>query len=145
MKTSDAGIDLITAHEGLRLDAYPDPGTGGAPWTIGYGHTFGVRQDDSCTEADARDFLRHDLATAEQAVNSLVRVPLTQHEFDALVSFTFNVGVGAFKGSTLLRMLNAADYDGAADQFARWDKADGRVLAGLTKRRADEAALFMEA
>jgi lysozyme len=143
MKTSQHGLDLIKKHEGFRSTAYPDPGSrDGKPWTIGYGHTRGVRKGMVITKTQATSFLRTDLKTAENAVNNAVKVGLNQNQFDALVSFVFNVGVGAFKRSTLLKRLNAKNYTGAAEQFARWNKNDGRVMKGLVKRRKAEAALF---
>jgi lysozyme len=143
MKTSQAAQNRIAEHEGLRLEAYPDPGTGGEPWTIGVGHTGGVKPGDRITKDQAIDFLAADLQSAEKAVAGAVKVPLSQNEFDALVSFVFNVGAGAFRSSTLLKLLNVGDRRGAADQFLRWDKAGGRVMAGLTRRRADERKWFL--
>lgn len=132
--------DLLKSHEGLRLKAYmPTPND---VWTIGYGHTKTAKPGMVITAARALELLDGDIAWAEHAVRRLVTVPLKQHQFDALVSFAYNVGAGAFGRSTLLRMLNAHDYDGAAGQFPRWNKQAGRVLAGLTKRRAEEQALF---
>lgn len=134
--------DIEREFEGLSLTAYPDPGTGGEPWTIGYGHTGGVRQGDTCTQAQAEQFLLDDLKAAIHAVHAAVHVPLTEEEEGALVDLVFNIGAGNFQGSTLLRLLNAGDYHGAAEQFQRWNKAGGKVLAGLTRRRAAEAELF---
>ena len=142
MNISDTGLRLITEFEGLRLAAYPDPGTGGEPWTIGVGHTGGVHLGDTCTEEQAMDWLRSDVRYAESAVEHLVKVPLDQGQFDALVSFVFNCGQGAFGQSTMLRLLNAGDYDGASRQFGRWNKAGNQELPGLTRRRAAEAKLF---
>jgi lysozyme len=142
MKTSPKGIALIKSAEGLRLKAYPDPGTGGLPWTIGYGSTLGVTRTMIITEAQAELMLAADLVRFERAVERLVQVPLTQGQFDALVSFTYNVGEGNFTKSTLLRKLNAGDSEGAAEQFSRWVNAGGKVLPGLVKRRAAERALF---
>lgn len=143
MQTSDRGLEFIKHHEGLETKAYPDPGSAdGNPWTIGVGHTKGVKKGDTCTVEQAMAWLREDVQGAEAAVLRLVNVPLSQAEFDALVSFVFNVGVGAFEKSTLLRMLNDEDREGAAAQFKRWNKNDGRVMAGLTRRRAEEARLF---
>lgn len=141
MQTSDRGLRFIMAHEGVRTAAYDD-GTG--VWTIGVGHTKGVRPGDICTMDQAMAWLREDIAEAEDAVNRLVKVPLNQHQFDALVDFDFNEGEGGLGGSTLLRLLNAGDYHGADLQFARWNQAAGRVLQGLVTRRADEAAMFEE-
>jgi len=142
MKTSQSGLDFIADHEGLELTAYPDPGTGGEPWTIGVGHTGGVKPGDTCTKHEALQWLAEDVETAENAVNRLVKVELTQDMFNSLVSFVFNCGAGNFEKSTLLKMLNAGDYAGAKGQFPRWDKAAGKVMAGLTKRRHAEASLF---
>jgi GH24 family phage-related lysozyme (muramidase) len=134
-------ISLIKKHEGLRLEAYlPTPND---VWTIGYGHTHTTKQGMKITEKQAEALLRKDIAWAEKAVNNLVVVPLTQNQFDALVSFVFNVGEGAFSTSTLLRLLNSGDYNGAANQFLRWNKQKGRVLNGLTKRREEERKLFL--
>jgi lysozyme len=134
-------LSLIKKHEGLRLEAYlPTPND---VWTIGYGHTHTTKKGQKITEAQAEELLRRDIAWAEEAVNKLVVVPLTQNQFDALVSFVFNVGVGAFSKSTLLRLLNAKDYEGAANQFLRWNKQKGKVLNGLTKRREEERKLFL--
>lgn len=143
MKTSPKGIALIKSAEGLRLKAYPDPGTGGLPWTIGYGSTSGVTKSMVITEAQAEQMLAADLVRFERAVERLVQVPLNQGQFDALVSFTYNVGEGNFTKSTLLRKLNAGDTAGAADQFLRWVNAGGKVLSGLVKRRAAERAMFL--
>ena len=140
MNISEAGIKAIEGYEGCRLTAYLD--SVNVP-TIGVGHTLGVKMGDVITQAQAEEFLRADLEDAEYAVNKYVTVPLTQGQHDSLVSFVFNLGAGAFKGSTLLRMLNAGQYDEAADQFLRWNQAGGRVLAGLTKRRISERMLFL--
>jgi lysozyme len=140
MNTSQAGIDAIKDYEGVRLKAYDD---GVGVWTIGVGHTKGVRRGDEITMDQVDEFLRDDLAEAEKTVSTRVIAPLTQGQFDALVSFVFNVGSGAFMASTLLKKLNARDYDGAADEFLRWNKAGGRVLAGLTKRRISERMMFL--
>lgn len=143
MKTSAKGIALIKSAEGLRLEAYPDPGTDGPPWTIGYGSTSGVTPDSVITEAQAERMLGEDLVRFERAVERQVIVPLDQGQFDALVSFTYNVGEASFAESTLLHRLNAGDAAGAADQFSRWVSAGGKVLPGLVKRRAAERALFL--
>lgn len=141
MQVSQAGIEAIKDYEGVRLKAYDD---GVGVWTIGVGHIKGVKRGDEITMAQVDDFLRDDLAEAEKAVNTRVTVPLRQGQFDALVSFVFNLGSGAFMASTLLKKLNAGDYDGAADELLRWNKAGGRVMAGLTKRRISERIMFLE-
>lgn len=142
LKTSDTGLALIRESEGCVLQAYPDPGSGGEPWTIGIGHTGGVRPGDTCSEAQAMAWLRADVVDAENGVSRTVRVPLGQHQFDALVSFTFNLGAGALASSTLLRRLNDGDTAGASAQFPRWVKAGSRTLPGLVKRRARERRMF---
>lgn len=142
MKTSDAGLALVKEFEGLVLHAYPDPGSGGEPWTIGYGHTGDVHPGDYCNQAQADGWLREDLRYAEAAVNHLVKVPLTQYQFDALVSFVFNCGQMAFGNSTMLRILNGGDYQDAAQQFPRWNKGPNGPIPGLTRRRAAEQAMF---
>ena len=142
---SDKGIALITHFEGLRLEAYPDPATGGEPITIGCGHTGGVKLGDTCTEEEAGEWLKQDCAEAEEAINDYVDVELTQNQTDALISLIYNIGSGNFRNSTLLKLLNAGSYDAAAQQFKRWNKAAGKVMAGLTRRREAEMALFLEA
>jgi len=143
MQTSRRGITMIKRHEGLRLRAYLCPA---GVWTIGYGSTFDVSPGLEITEDEAEQRLRRDLRTAERAVTRLVTAPLTQSQFDALVSFTFNLGEGNLANSTLLRKLNARDYIGAQAEFARWRNArvNGVLtpLPGLIRRRADEASHF---
>lgn len=139
--TSPACRALIEALEGFRAHAYlPTPED--VP-TIGYGHTKGVKMGDICTKAEADIFLSHDLHEAEAAVDSKVKVPISQDQFDALVSFTFNMGAGSLGSSTLLKMLNVGDYLAAADQFLVWDKQHGKILNGLTERRRKERLLFL--
>lgn len=156
-----ACTDLVKAAEGLRLAAYPDPASGAAPWTIGFGHTGAdVRPGLVITEARADELLRGDLEEAAAIVTRAVTVPLTDAQFGALVSFVFNVGPGRAKRgkdagkdgfvtlktgkpSTLLAKLNAGDTAGAAAEFAKWTRGGGKVMAGLVKRRAAEAALFL--
>lgn len=141
MRTSEAGIALIQGYEGLRLSAYRDSV---GVLTIGYGHTGAdVKQGMTITRDEAERLLRDDLHDAESAVEKAVRVPMTQGQFDALVSFVFNLGAGRLQTSTLLRKLNDRNYIGAADEFPRWNKAGGKVLAGLTARRGAERALFL--
>ena len=135
--------DIIKAHEGLRLKAYPDPASGGKPWTIGYGHTRDVRPGDICTEAQAEAWLDQDMAEAYAFIDNAVTVPLSEKQRDALCSFVFNVGVGAFQKSTLLRLLNAGDYLGAAAQLPRWTKAAGKSMPALVRRRGEERAWFL--
>lgn len=143
MKTSDSGLDAIMQREGCKLVAYPDPATGGEPWTIGVGHTGGVKQGDTCTQEQALEWLRADAETAERCVNNSVRVALTQNQFDALVSLIFNIGAGNFRNSTLLKKLNEGDDDAAAQQFLVWNKANGHVMQGLVNRREAEREQFL--
>lgn len=138
-KTSKAGADLITQFEGVKLTAYLCPAK---VWTIGVGHTgLDVKPGLTITRAQADQLLFNDLRRFESAVNRLCPVT-TQNQFDALVSFAFNLGEGALEGSTLRKKHNAGDYAGARAEFGRWNKAGGRVLPGLVKRRAAEAELY---
>jgi lysozyme len=145
MRTSQKGIDLIKSSEGLRLTAYPDPATGSTPWTIGYGSTRGVLKGMTITAEQAERMLLNDIARFEPELDGLVKVPLSQNQWDALMSFVFNLGSANLASSTLLKFLNAGDYARATDQFSRWNKAAGKEMPGLTKRRAAEQALFMSA
>ena len=143
MKISPAGLAIIKGAEGLRLEAYPDPGTGGEPWTIGYGHTGGVKPGDQISEEQAEELLKADLAVFEECIEQNCAQPPTQGQFDAMVSFAYNVGCKAFANSTLLQLLNAGDPDAASQQFARWSKAGGHVMPGLARRREAERQRFM--
>lgn len=147
MKTSSNGIAVIEYFESLQLSAYPDPATGGKPFTIGFGTTIypsgvAVKPGDFCTKEQAKQYMQHDLAKFEKAVSDSVRVQLNQGQFDALVSFTYNLGPANLRSSTLLRKLNAGDYAGASKEFSRWNRANGKVMRGLTRRRAAEQCLF---
>lgn len=133
-------IRLLKAFEGLYLRAYQDSV---GVWTIGYGTTAGVRSGMVISEAEAEALLRKDLDRFEGVVRSLVTVPLTDDQYSALVVFAYNVGDGALGGSTLRKRLNGGDYGAAADEFLRWDKAGGRSLLGLSRRRRAERALFL--
>lgn len=144
MKASQDALDIIKKFEGFSEKAYPDPAHGWRVPTIGYGTTSGVKMGDTITKERAEELLREDVKRFEGYVDRLVKVPLTQGQFDALVSFTYNLGPGALEKSTLLKLLNRGDYQGAADQFPRWVNAGGKRLEGLVKRRAAERALFLE-
>ena len=134
-------INHIKKWEALRLKAYmPTPND--VP-TIGYGHTKTAKMGMVITEEDAERLLREDLDWVEEALEELVEVPLSQPQYDALASFVFNIGRTNFAKSTLLRKLNASDYAGAAQEFPRWNKQKGKVLKGLTRRRADEREMFL--
>ncbi|MGA8531869.1 MAG: lysozyme [Acidobacteriaceae bacterium] len=136
------GLALTEQFEGCRLTAYQDQ-TG--VWTIGYGHTGpDVRAGLTITLEEAEALLAKDVSSAAAFVNRIVMVEVTQQEFDALVDFVFNLGVGTFERSTLLRLLNAGEFAAAAAQFALWDRAGGAVVAGLLRRRQAETALFTE-
>ena len=142
MKISANGINMICGFEDLRLKAYDD---GVGVWTIGYGTTVingrKVKKGDTCTVEQAKSYMAQDLKQFESAVNQ-VKVPLNQNQYDALVSLAYNIGASAFLNSTLFKKLNAKDYKGAAEQFARWNRASGKVMRGLTNRRAKERKLF---
>lgn len=140
MEISQKGIDLIKQFEGCRLTAYKCPA---GVLTIGYGHTGAdVKEGQTITQEQAEKLLRSDLVVHCNNVSGLVKVPLNQNQFDALVSFEYNIGYGNFKSSTLLRLLNQGDYNGAAEQFQRWRYANGKVLSGLITRRQKEKDLF---
>lgn len=145
MVVSLFGVDLICGFEGKRLAAYDD---GVGVWTIGFGTTvypngIKVQKGDTCTEAQAKAYMAHDLKKFELAVNNAVKVPLNQNQFDALVSLAYNIGTNAFSKSTLVKKLNASDIQGAADQFDVWVNAGGKRMQGLVNRRAKEKALFL--
>lgn len=147
-KVSRAGVDLIHSFEQFRANAYPDPGTGGLPITIGWGST---------TDEDGRPIKLGTVWTRERAdarfemdlakftagvIEALDGAPVTQGQLDALTSLAYNIGLGNLRSSTLLKLHRAGDYAGAQQQFARWNRAGGKVMAGLTRRRAAEAALY---
>lgn len=145
MQTSKKGIALIKQFEGCKLTAYQDSV---GVWTIGYGWTQPVdgkpiRAGMTIKQETAERLMKTGLVSYESDVSRLVKVGLTQGQFDALVSFTYNLGARSLSTSTLLRKLNAGDYAGAADEFLRWNKAGGKVLNGLTRRREAERALFL--
>jgi len=135
-----AGLELIKSFEGLRLNSYRDAV---GVWTIGYGHTRTAGPGQRISFNQATALLREDVSTFEKAVTRAVRVPITDNQFAALVSFAYNVGSGALSSSTLVRRLNSGDKFGAANEFLRWNRAGGRVLAGLTRRREAERTLFL--
>lgn len=144
MQTSSDGLKIIKDFEGERLQAYLCPA---GIWTIGYGHTDAagppkVTPGMVITKRDAEDILRRDLRQYENAVDSAVKVALTQNQFDALVSFCFNVGAGAFRKSSLLTKLNRGDYASVPGELMKWNKGGGKELPGLTRRRRAEAALW---
>ena len=139
MKTSPKGIALIKEFEGLRLKAYKCPG---GVWTIGYGHTAGVKPGMVISEAQAEEYLMADLIASEKYLNDL-RLAINQNQFDALISFFYNVGTGNFSRSTLLRKVRANPQDNSImDEFLKWVYSKGRVLPGLQRRRLAEMKLY---
>lgn len=141
MKMSDEAIEkLVISSEGYKDVAYKP--VLNDPWTIGYGHTLQVKEGDVCTKAQALAWLKEDLEDAEIMVARFVTVPLNQSQFDALVDLVYNIGIGNFLQSTLLKKLNKLDYDGASKQFNRWVYAHGKIYNGLVKRRLAETAWF---
>jgi GH24 family phage-related lysozyme (muramidase) len=143
MNLSQKGLDLIKQFEGLRLKAYKALNTE-KYYTIGYGH-YGsdVKKDETITKAQAESLLKKDVKRFVDGVNDGIKIDVNQNQFDALVSFAYNVGLGAFKSSTLLEKLNKKDYEGASREFARWNKSGGKVIQGLINRRAEEKELFL--
>ncbi|MGJ7613943.1 MULTISPECIES: lysozyme [unclassified Variovorax] len=154
MKTSKVGVDLIKRFESCRLVAYPDPKTGGAPWTVGWGATgAGIGPGTIWEQSQADERLMRDIGEREDLVSAAVTVPLTQGQFDAMVSIVFNVGQGSSsrdgiirlkdgRPSTLLRKLNAGDYAGASLAFDSWVSSGSNVEKGLRRRRTAERAVF---
>lgn len=143
MKTGQDGVALIKHFEACVLKAYPDPATGGKPYTVGIGHTGPeVQLGETITQAEAEALLYSDLERFEKGVDSLVQREIAQHQFDALVSLAFNIGLGNLKTSTLLKKLNAFDDIGAQVQFLAWNRAAGKVMRGLQRRRKAEALVF---
>lgn len=137
---SPRGLDLIQAFEGFSPTPYRCPA--GVP-TIGYGHVIGADESfDTLSEEQALDLLRQDVQEAESAVCRLIHVPLASHQFDALVSFTFNVGAGALQRSTLRRQVNREEHDTVPSEFLRWVHAGPHILPGLVRRRQAEAQLY---
>lgn len=141
MRTSQRGLSLIKSFEGLRLQAYQDSV---GVWTIGYGATRSVQPGMKVSKEQAERMLLNDVQRFEPEVERLITSPLNQNQWDALISFTYNLGAANLASSTLRRLLNAGSYAAAAEQFPRWNKAGGRVLAGLVRRRAAERDLFLE-
>lgn len=139
LKVSDAGVRLIKSFESFRSEPYLCPG---GVVTIGYGHTKNVKKGDKITETEGESLLREDLGRFEKIVSESVTVPLTQNQFDALVSFVFNVGAFAFKNSELLRVLNEGKHERVPDELMRWQFAKGISLAGLERRREAEGRLW---
>lgn len=140
---NQAGIDLIKSFEKCSLNAYPDPATKGEPYTIGWGHTGGIKPSDVWSQDEADKYLTSDLAKVCQKLHTLIHVPLNDNEFSALVALSFNIGLGNFSSSSLLRYLNAGGVIPASKEFIKWNHANGEVMAGLTRRREAENKLFL--
>ncbi len=140
MKTSVEGLALIKKFEGLELEAYT---CAAGVWTIGYGHTKDVQPGDVWSESHADHMLEVELEEFEAYINDNVTAPLSQNQFDALVSWVYNLGPANLKASTMLKVLNSGDYEGVPAQIKRWNKAGGKVLEGLIRRRKAEALLFV--
>ena len=133
------GLSLIKKFEGCELEAYQ---CSAGVWTIGYGHTKGVTPSDSISQEEAEQMLVDELHEYESYVNEYVTVPLSQNQFDALVSWVYNLGPANLKASTMLKVLNSGEYEDVPAQIKRWNKAGGKVLEGLIRRREAEACLF---
>ena len=140
MKTSQEGIALIKKFEGCELTAYQ---CSAGVWTIGYGHTKDVVEGMEISQETAEEWLVKELDEYENYIHKYVSAPLSQNQFDALVSWVYNLGPANLKASTLLKVLNAGDYEGVPAQIKRWNKAGGQVLEGLIRRREAEALLFL--
>ena len=140
MKIGSKGLELIKHFEGCELEAYKCPA---GVLTIGYGHIKGVQEGMTITEMQAEEMLQSELIEYEGYINDLVEVELNQNQFDAMVSWVYNLGGGNLRSSTLLKVLNAGNYAGVPEQMLRWNKAGGKVLEGLTRRRQAEADLFV--
>ena len=139
MNISQEGLSLIKKFEGCELEAYK---CAAGVWTIGYGSTKGVKEGDAITQEKADKLLLHEMEEYEGYINDMVNADLEQNQFDAMVSWVFNLGSANLKASTLLKVLNAKDYEGVPAQIKRWNKAGGKVLQGLIRRREAESLLF---
>lgn len=141
MEPSEACIALIKSFEGCRLEAYQDAG---GLWTIGYGHRSpSIHAGDEITQAQADAYMLSDVRECARTISPWISGLISQNEFDACVSFAYNLGTGRFHNSALLRKINAGDIVGAGNEFLRWNQAAGKVLAGLARRREAERALFL--
>ena len=138
-------IELVKEFEGLVLTAYPDPGSkNGLPWTIGYGHTSGVKQGDHITQAQAEKFLEIDLNSTAQAIDKYIKVELNENQLGALVSFVYNIGEKLFSKSSVLTYINKNELDSVPGRMALYRLNDGKVMPGLVRRRTAEGALWMK-
>ncbi len=150
MKINEATINLIKTFEGLELNAYPDPGSGGDPWTIGFGTTIypdgrKVKKGDTVTKEQASEYLMYDILKFSKKILPLLMQNLNDNQFGALVSFSYNVGIQNLRISTLLKKVNLNPQDiSIRKEFEKWVKASGKVLPGLVRRRAEEAKLYFK-
>lgn len=150
MQINNETIKLIQSFEGLELNAYPDPGSGGDPWTIGFGTTVypdgrKVKKGNSITQQEASEYFMNDIIKFSKKIIPLLQQPLTDNQFGAILSFTYNVGLGNLKISTLLKKVNNNPQDPSIKkEFEKWIKASGKVLPGLVRRRAEEAKLYFK-
>lgn len=142
------GIALLKEYEGFRSKAYPDPATGGEPWTIGYGFTYlngiKVKKGDTITRGEADAMLVMELMSYERQVKDACEIEPNENQLAAMVCFAWNVGIAGFKKSSVLKAHNRGDWQSAARAFGLWNKAAGKVMAGLTRRRAAESALYLK-
>ncbi len=145
----EIALGLLKEFEGFRAEPYPDPATGGEPWTIGYGSTRDGQgmnitpATPPITEAQAALLAERDMREAFESVADAIKTPLTRHERAAIEDFIYNVGAGNFRNSTLLRLINLGKFALAAKQFEAWDHADGKIMAGLLRRRLSEEQIFL--
>lgn len=148
MEIAQNGIDLVKHFEGLYLTAYPDPATHAEPFTIGYGTTVypdgsKVKLGESISLQQAEDYLKYDLNVTAQQIEKLITSTLTQNQIDSLISFSYNVGVGSLRRSTLRKKVNSNPSDSSIkDEFMKWNKGNGKIMRGLTLRREAEAELY---
>jgi lysozyme len=148
MKIDKIGLALIEKYEGCKLEAYPDPATGGIPWTIGYGNTYyedgtKVKKGDKITQSRADQLILNLLDHYEKGVDAMTIDNVTQNQFNALVSFAWNLGLQSLKSSTLLKKVNANPNDKSIDaEFAKWNRGNGKIMAGLVARRAAESKMY---
>lgn len=142
MGISEEGKNLIKKFEGCELEAYR---CAAGVWTIGYGHIKDVSRGMTITQSEADEMFNHEIKEYETYVNTAVTVPLSQNQFDAIVSWVFNLGNGNLQASTMLKVINSGDHAGVPAQIKRWNKAGGKVLDGLVRRREAEALLYQGA
>ena len=141
MKISENGLELIKKFEGCETTAYQDSV---GVWTIGFGHTKGVKEGQTCSIEDAESMLADEMDEYEGYINNMVKVELQQHEFDALVAWVYNLGPTNLGESTMLKVLNGGQFDRVPDEMNRWTRAGGKILEGLVRRRQAESLMFQD-